>query len=555
MKTVMAATASLALHAGGVAADCAWTVSPTDEVPPTTRLAAADDWRAGAPRLTGPAVFGATPGRRFDQAFPVCGARDGLGFGIDGELPQGVAFDSRRGVLSGRADAGEYRLRVTATNRLGRCSREVLFKVGDNCRALTPPMGWTSWNACMCTVDSTRIRKEAQALVDTGLAAHGWTYVNCDAGWSEDVGRPGVRRSPGPVKPNPAFADMADLVRDIHALGLKAGVYSSPMIYTWGSEGRHVFVGTGDYPVDRTYRLAYVPFGAETNGIGSVQRMREDAAQWATWGFDWLKYDWCSTTADLGSRMRAALDATGRDIVLQLCTACRPSESNVLARAAELVRGNDDVTDVWAGAKGLASIARKLDSWTGYSGPGRWYDLDMLAIGRMMIYRKTDGLELRPAEPLPGDARFDNRLTREEQILHFAYWAFAPAPLFLSCELVGLDGLVRDLASNDGLIAVNQDALGAPADFRDIDGVRVGSRPLSGGGRAWGAFNFADAPRRVTLKVDAAYRLTDAFTGRAPAEPSDAGTALSFVLPPHGARVFTGAADGRQAKREVLQLP
>jgi len=522
--------------AAGIAckAESDWRVCRT-EIPETcVTVKPAADWKSGAPRINGPAVYGATPGHAFSYAFPVCGSRTGLEYALDGNLPDGVRFDARRGAISGRAQAGEWRLRFTARNVHGADAKDFLLKIGAGCRALTPPMGWTSWNAFGHMVSADRIRREARALVDTGLAARGWTFVNCDAGWAQDVGKPGVRRPKGPILPNPAFADMAGLICDIHALGLKAGVYSSPMIYTWASGAAHAFVGTGDYPVDRSRKLPYVPFNAETNGIGTVRHVAEDAAQWAAWGVDWLKYDWCGTEAALGAEMRAALDVTGRDIVLQLCTDCRPAESNAFSRTAELVRGSPDVKDSWTGRNGLSEVVRAIDPWVGYIGPGRWYDLDMLAVGRLSIDRKTDGIAQIPDAPLPSDPRFDNKLTRDEQVFHFAYWAFAPAPLFLSCELEGLTGLVLDLAANEELIAINQDALGKPAAFEEKDGVRFGSRPLADGSRAVAAFNFNEMPCRVSVPLAAGETARDVLAGRDVAAQG----MLTFGVPAHGARVF-----------------
>ena len=356
-------------------------------------------------------------------------------------------------------------------------------------------------------------------MVKQGLAARGWTYINCDAGWQEKVARVGDRRSPGPIRPNEKFSDMKEMIADIHGLGLKVGLYSSPMIYTWGSGGGDIFVGTGEFPVDASRKLAFAPFGTEVNGIGSTRHCAEDARQWAEWGVDWIKYDWGRTEAALGAEMRRALDDTGRRMILQLCTQCRVAESNEYMRIAELVRGSEDSLDVWEGHRGVPALIRAADAWRGYSGAGHWYDPDMLVIGDLQTGT--------------------NRLTAAEQTLHFAYWALAPAPLVLSCDLEKISPLALELATNEELIAINQDALVVPAKVEEHDGLRVATRPLVGGRRAWGYFNLTDEPRIVQLPFAGVTDVRDVLSRR----PFN-GNSERLSLPPHSARVFTGRIIG-----------
>ena len=141
--------------------------------------------------------------------------------------------------------------------------------VGDQI-ALTPPMGWNSWNCFAGAVSEDRVKSAADAMVKSGLINHGWTYINVDDYWqnhrdSKDPTLRGpFRDKHGYIVPNSRFPDMKGMADYIHALGLKAGLYSSPGPWTCGG------------------------------CAGSWQHEQQDAQTYAKWGFDYLKYDWCS---------------------------------------------------------------------------------------------------------------------------------------------------------------------------------------------------------------------------------------------------------------------
>ena len=198
-------------------------------------------WDEGAPRINGPRVYGVTPGREFLYAFPTCGSRDGLKFAVSGgRLPPGAALDAKTGVLSGKVEkAGEYPFEVSAANSLGSARKRFSLVVGGR-RALTPPMGWTSWSAFTTDVDQELVEATAKAIVGKGLAAHGYAYVNVDSCWQ------GQRNSPknAALQPNEKFPDMGGMVKKIHALGLKAGIYSTPMVHAWGTRRERLLLGS-----------------------------------------------------------------------------------------------------------------------------------------------------------------------------------------------------------------------------------------------------------------------------------------------------------------------
>jgi alpha-galactosidase len=246
---------------------------------------------------------------------------------------------------------------------------------------------------------------------------------------------------------------MKALADYVHGRGLKLGIYSSPGPRTCA--------------------------GFE----GSLGHEAQDAARWAEWGVDFLKYDWCSykdvaPDDSLAERqkpyrvMRAALDGTGRDIVYSLC---QYGMSDVWTWGAEvggnLWRTTGDITDRWSS---VGEIGFRQADHADFAGPGHWNDPDMLVVGTVGW-----GGEQRRAG-----------LTRNEQISHVTLWALLPAPLLIGCDLAALDDFTRALLTNHDVLAVNQDALGLPARRTWADGeAEVWMRPLADGTLAVAAFN------------------------------------------------------------------
>lgn len=483
-------------------------------------------WDEGAPKINGPRAYGATPERDFMYAFPTTGDRDGLAFSVStGSLPDGVSLDAKSGVLSGRVGTpGEYRFTVKAANGLGSSEKPFTLVIGANARALTPPMGWTSWSAFTTDIDQDLIAATAEAIVRKGLAAHGYAYVNIDSCWQGQRNRKGSSA----LQPNENFPDMRGLVKRIHALGLKAGIYSTPMVHAWGSRDDRLLLGSTTYPLDP--RFPHPHFG----GCGKRSMERHDAAQFADWGFDWLKYDWSPTDAYHCRTMREALDRTGRDIILQVCTACALSNAVEYAACVQLARGNGDTDDTW---EKCARYMPRIDPWLRHVRPGFWYDLDMLAVGLMRIGRNESQVRAtRPGEA--PDKRLSNRMTQVELESHFAWWAIVPAPLFLSCDVANMDEFTLSLVTNDELIEINQDYPAAPATFEDFDGGkrRVWTRRLSDGRTVLGFFNLGDDEWTVKRSLPRTAEVRDVMA-RADLGRADA---LSVTLSPHACKVYMG---------------
>ncbi len=244
--------------------------------------------------------------------------------------------------------------------------------------------------------------KPLPSFVNEGLRDHGWTYINIDDGWNMHKDAEPKRDSLGRILPNEKFPDMKALGDAIHSLGLKMGIYSSPGPYTCGQY------------------------------TGSYQFEQKDAHSYASWGVDYLKYDWCSydqiaRDTSLAERqkpylvMKEALNQVNRDIVYSLC---QYGMSKVWRWGAEvggnLWRTTGDITDTWESLKeiGFSQIENQP-----FAGPGHWNDPDMLVVGWVGW-----GPNLHPT-----------KLTPDEQYTHISLWCLLSAPLLLGCDLQQLD--------------------------------------------------------------------------------------------------------------------
>ena len=409
------------------------------------------------PRINGARLVGARPGSPFLFRIPATGKAP-LRFAATG-LPDGLKLDTGSGIISGSvAQAGEYPVRLVASNALGTAHATLAIHIGDTL-ALTPPMGWNSWNVFGLDVNADRIRETGAALLRTGLAAHGWTYVNIDDGWEAER-----RAADGTIRSNAKFPDLNALSDYLHGLGLKFGIYSSPGPLTCG------------------------------RFLGSLDHERQDADSYASWGIDYLKYDLCSYEDRISPEktlaenqqpyrlMNAALRAQPRDIVYSLCQYGR---LDVWKWGGE-VGGNSwrtggDIEDTWMSTLG---IINRQDESAPYAGSGHWNDPDMLVVGHVGW----------------GGALHPSRLTPDEQYSHISMWSLLAAPLLLGNDLTSLDAFTRNLLTNDEVIAVDQDPLGhAARRVRDADNWQVWVRELADGRHAIGVFNFGDSFRSIKL--------------------------------------------------------
>jgi alpha-galactosidase len=425
------------------------------------------------PRINGAKVVGVHPGHPLMYTIAATGDRP-MTFSADG-LPAGLSLDSQTGQISGQvAGAGSYAVKLHASNSQGSGEGELKIQVGDRI-ALTPPMGWNSWNCFASAVSDEKVRSAADAMVKSGLIDHGWTYINIDDCWEVRAKEPAENRrgADGHILTNRKFPDMKGLADYIHSKGLRAGLYSSPGPATCGG-----------------YTASY-------------QFEEADARQYADWGFDYLKYDWCSygTIAkqiESGPNppskleilqhpytvMRDALAKQNRDIVFSFCQ----YGMGDVWEWGEKIGGNcwrttGDIRDTW---RSMTSNGFSQNGHEKFAGPGHWNDPDMLVVGMVGW----------------GPSLHSTKLSPNEQYTHISLWALQSAPLLIGCDMTQMDDFTLGLLTNDEVIAVNQDPLGKPAGriTKPGPGEEIWGRDLEDGSKAVGLFNLGELPVDVTVK-------------------------------------------------------
>jgi alpha-galactosidase len=467
------------------------------------------------PRINGARVFGVRPGNPFLFFIAATGDRP-IKYSAD-NLPTGLTLDSATGRITGAlTNKGETTVTLRAENKLGKSERKLRIVCGDTI-ALTPPLGWNSWNCFASAVDDSKVRAAADAMVASGLINHGWTYINIDDCWEAG------RDASGFINSNEKFPDMKALGEYIHGKGLKFGIYSSP--------------------------------GPKTCArfTASYQHEDQDAQRYGEWGVDYVKYDWCSyggvalkitqqryaallpddaapiqaltqekakldtnrkRTVEESARLkqvnteldalygkmnpeekkridleilqmpykvfRASLDKVKRDIVYSFC---QYGMGNVWEWGQQLGgncwRTTGDIRDTWGS---MAGIGFKQAGHETFAGPGHWNDPDMLTVGQVGW-----GPKLHPTH-----------LTADEQYTHISLWSLLASPLLIGCDMSQLDPFTFGLLSNDEVLDVNQDPLGRPAGRVAQTGtVEIWVRNLEDGSKAVGLFNLGAQETKV----------------------------------------------------------
>ncbi len=408
------------------------------------------------PAIHGPRIVGSTPGRPLVFLIPATGERP-LHFAAS-HLPEGLALDPRTGIIRGSLkDPGTTKVEIEVTNSRGSDKRDLTIVGGQHKLALTPPMGWNSWNCWASAVSDAKVRAAADAMVKSGLAAHGFQYVNIDDCWE------GNRDARGEIQTNKKFPDMKALADYVHGKGLRLGIYSSP--------GPKTCAG---------YEASW-------------KHEAQDAATYARWGVDYLKYDWCSY-GDIARHpdraalmkpyqvMRKGLDECSRDIVFSLC---QYGMGDVWKWGAE-VGGNcwrttDDISDNWSS---MSRIGFGQNGHEEYAGPGHWNDPDMLVVGKVGW-----GPQLHPT-----------KLNPNEQVTHISLWCLLSSPLLIGCDMSSMDKFTVALLTNDEVLEINQDPLGKPAARISKNGeTEVWARPLYDGAMAVGLFNRGGQAAKVKV--------------------------------------------------------
>jgi alpha-galactosidase len=373
--------------------------------------------------------------------------------------------------------------------------------------ALTPPMGWNSWNHFQCRVSEDVVRAQAQAMVTNGMKAAGYRYVNVDDCWQ------GTRDSQGNIRPNSKFPDMKGLADYIHSLGLKFGVYSSP--------GPKTCAGY----------------------TGTYQHELQDAKTYASWGVDYLKYDWCSASQVYQpSQMQAvyrkmgdALHSTGRPIVFSLCQ----YGLEAVWRWGASVGGNlwRTTGDIDPSYTRMAYLGFGQNGLQPFAGPGHWNDPDMLEIGNTMSLPGRHGRRRMLGLDLDGDRT------------QMSLWSILAAPLLAGNDLTNMDPQVLSILTNKDVIAVDQDAKGVQGHrIRQQGPLEVWAKPLADGSVAVGLFNRSDGPEEMAVNfteigVSGPAAVRDLWAHK---EVESSATNYSALVPKHGVVMIRVSPAGSQ---------
>jgi alpha-galactosidase len=460
------------------------------------------------PRINGPRITGVRPGSPFLFRIPCTGGRP-VTFTAEG-LPPGITLDPKTGILSGAsAAAGSHKVRLGATNPHGTTHRELRIVVGDTL-ALTPPMGWNSWYIHYNRVTELHMREAADQMIESGMADYGYQYVNIDDCWMKEKNEPPYRDANGDLLANDKFPDIKGMVDYIHSRGLRAGTYISPGPWTCAGYA------------------------------GSWQHEASDARWFASMGFDFLKYDWCSYGTVSGGKelaqlkkpyqlMWSELRKQDRDIVFNLC---QYGMGDVWEWGAEVGNSWRTTGDLGleraTGLPGFYRIGMSNAAHWKHARPGAWNDPDYLLIGWV-----GDAHGMAEGKP--------TTLTPDEQYSYMSMWCLMASPLIFSGDMAKLDDFTLNVLCAPELIDINQDPLGKQAEIIQQDDSRlVLAKPLEDGTLAVGLFNLTTKPQRLeipleTLGMRHGAGVRDAWRQR---DLPDAVDSLGAGIPAHGVAVF-----------------
>jgi alpha-galactosidase len=325
----------------------------------------------------------------------------------------------------------------------------------DNGVALTPPMGWNSWNKFGCNVSEDLLKSMADGMVGSGMKEAGYQYVVIDDCWQVS------RDSDGNIVPDSTRfpSGMKALGDYIHSKGLKFGIYSDA--------GEKTCAGRP----------------------GSMGHEYQDAIMYAKWGVDYLKYDWCHTgkrnAEEAYSTMRDALKATGRPIVFSMCEWGTAKPWQWAQDTGNLWRTTGDIVDKWSSKRkwpdgtccelGMLDIVDLQVGLDSFAGPGHWNDPDMLEVG-------------------------NGGMTTNEYRAHFSLWCILAAPLIAGNDLRSMTPEIKEILTNKEVIAVNQDPLGREAKrvWKEGD-LEIWAKPMKDGSRAVLLLNRGASEAEITV--------------------------------------------------------
>lgn len=419
----------------------------------------------GAPRINSPEIVGNYPSSPFLFYIPTSGQRP-VTWSAE-NLPKGLKLNPKTGIINGKVTSkGEYTVTLKAKNSLGSCTRKLIIRIGDEL-LLTPPMGWSSWNTFGRHLTEELVLQTADAMIANGMRDLGYSYINIDDFWQLPE-----RGTDGHIQiDKEKFPHGIKYVADyLHERGLKLGIYSDAADKTCGGV------------------------------CGSYGYEEVDAKDFAAWGVDLLKYDYCNAPVDRVEameryeKMGKALRSTGRSIVYSICEWGQREPWKWAKKAGgHMWRISGDIGDVWnreaygpGELRGISNILEINAPLSEYAGPAGWNDPDMLVVGiggkSMSIGAESKGC------------------TKEQYKSHFSLWCMMASPLLCGNDIRNMSDSTRQILLDEDLITINQDVLGKQAE-RSIrsDYYDIWVKPLADGRKAVACFNRAATDRSVEL--------------------------------------------------------
>ncbi len=398
--------------------------------------------------------------------------------GVTG-LPAGLTWNDDRKLVEGIVNAeGVYNYFVQVSDGVNTSNEEVKLTVSSNLEQPVPMMGWTSWNVYKAEFAADEVKATADGFIKNGLLAAGYNYVliddNWHAGYNSSSAHNGRAADGKPQYDAVKFPEGLNAITDyVHGKGLKVGIYSDAAERTCNNE------------------------------FGSLGYEQIDADQYAEWGFDLLKYDYCHAPGDVETAkkrykaMGDALDKCGRNILFYVCEwGVRDPWKWAAEAGASTWRISYDSRNKWDfgaydGSRcGVIQAVDIIKNLAAYAGPNRYNDADMMCVG----LDPRDGGS--PANEIANPG-----MTEIEQRSQFALWCMFASPLILSFDVTGtIPQSTLDIVTNEELIAVNQDRMGQQADLVSSTGnVEIYCKDLENGDIAVAILNRSYASTDVTV--------------------------------------------------------
>lgn len=465
----------------------------------------------GTPKINSPSCYGASPNKPILFKIPVTGKRPITYTVLN--LPDGLELSD--GIIAGKVqNEGNHVINLIAENALGRDEKTLILEIHKDKVQLTPLLGFTTWNAFGYQVTQKQVEDVARKISEYGINEYGYSFINIDSGWQGSYGG-----KFDAIMPNEKFPDMKGFCDLMHDMGYKCGIYSTPMLNAFGCSIHHV-----PLPPGCTQGEPDVRFADERGGIGIIRKEKNNALQWAEWGFDYLKYDWRPSDPYNAELMRKELVETDRDFVFCVSVKARPEYHTYWEKYCNSYRCNVDSLGSW---DNFLEIYRSYFDFIDYINKGHYFDLDMLDLGQCNVFTQAYGMT-------------DYGFTEDEQIAVYTARAITASPIQISTNFSEFSEFERAVYCNEEVIAINQDCGGYAAKpytmlENDKKIVHVLNRKLYNGEYAIAIFNLGETVENIKIYLDEFSEIRDVW---AKENLASSQTIVLNNVQPHTARMF-----------------